>query len=464
MKKPNSPRFLLPLFVTGLFAAGTGTLSGAGFALQEQSISGLGVGFAAGASGGEDNSSMFFNPASLTLFEETQVTTGIHFILPEAEFRNEGSLTAFNPETGTGVPTQGADDTADVTGVVPNLFFSMPAGDDLVWGVGISVPFGLATSYEKDWVGRYVAVETDLATINSNFAAGYRISDTLSVGGGVNVLYGDAILSNAINFGLAFLGGLQDGSIPANEQTLALQEDVQANLGTTKYDGFLSLEGDDYGFGFNLGVLWEPTKSTRIGAHYRSSVDLTLSGDADFETGALEGIFGSLFVDQGGKVDLELPDSVQVSLHQRINENWAVMADAFYTWWSKFDELVIEYETGFPEDSVIPENWEDVWRFSVGTTYEMTENVQLRFGFVYDESPVPSDRFRSPRIPDNDRYWLTTGIGWQVSETVRLDLSYAHIIVDDPGIDNPTHTSGELLRGTIDAKVNIVSLGLQAAF
>lgn len=464
MMKPSGPRFLRPLLVTGLLAAGAGPLCGAGFALQEHSISGLGVGFASGAAGGEDNSSMFFNPASLTLYEGMQATSGVHFILPKAEFHNEGTLTAYNPGTGLGVPTQGGDDTADVTAVVPNLFFSMPAGERMVFGFGISTPYGLATSYNDDWVGRYVAVETDLATVNTNLALAYEVSDTLSIGGGVNVLYGDAVLSNAINFGLAFLSGLQDGTVPANEQTLALQPDVEANLGTTKYDGFLSLEGDDYGFGFNLGVLWEPTESTRVGAHYRSSVDLTLSGNADFTVGALQAIFGPTFVDQGGTVDLELPDTAQVSIYQRVSEDWAVMADVFHTWWSTFDELVIEYENDVPSDSVIPEKWENVWRFSVGTSYDMNDEVQLRFGLVYDESPVPSDRYRSPRIPDEDRYWVTTGLGWRVSETIRIDLAYARIIVDDPVIDNDTHTAGERLRGTMDAKVDIISLGLTAAF
>jgi long-chain fatty acid transport protein len=432
---------------------------GAGFALQEHGISGLGVGYASGAAGGEDNSSMFFNPATLVLTGGPELTTGIHFILPEADFRNEGSITGFIPGVSPGVPTQGGNSSSEEAAIVPNLFYSHPLSEDFVLGIGISTPYGLATSYEKGWVGRYVALETDLATVNVNLAMGYRLSDTVSIGFGVSALHGDAILSNAVNFGLVFLNGLQTGLVPATPEALALSQDVQANLGGTKYDGELYLEGDDFGFGFNFGILFTPNESTRIGLHYRSKVKLALEGNADFTVGALESVFGALFVDQGGSVDIELPDTAQLSIHHRIDDKWAIMGDIFHTWWSKFDTLEIRYATGFPSNTVIPENWEDVWRYSIGATYELNESVQLRGGLVYDESAVPSDLYRSPRIPDEDRVWLSFGIGYRMSDNLSLDFAFTHIMVEDPVIDNPTHTSGEFLKGTIEATVNMISIG-----
>lgn len=440
------------------------TAPGAGFALHEHSISGLGVGFASGAASGEDNSSMFFNPATLTLTDGPQVTTGLHLIFPKAEFNNKGTLSGFVPGSSPGVPTQGGEATSEKSAEVPNFFYSQPVGQDLVFGLGFSSPYGLATDYDKGWVGRYVALETDLMTINGNAALAWQVSEQVSLGVGLSAVYGDALLSNAINFGLAYLNGLNSGTIPATPETLALAQDVQASLGSSAYDGSLRLEGDDWGYGFNFGILITPTASTRIGLHYRSSVKLELSGTADFTVGALEAFFGSAFVDQGGKVDLELPDTAQVSIHHQLTPEWAIMADLYHTWWSKFDELVIEYETGFPSDSVIPERWDEAWRYSIGTAYQATEALQLRAGLVYDESPVTSDLYRSPRIPDADRLWVTLGLGYQVSEALRLDAAYVHIFVDDPVIDNPTHTAGEYLKGTITARTDILSVGLNYRF
>jgi len=456
-------RILTPIRMATLLVAGSPLLSltahGAGFALHEHSFSGLGVGFASGAAGGSDNSSQFFNPASLTLFDEAEITAGIHFILPDAAFKNEGSLTGFVPGVSPGVPTQGPDASTDEMAIVPNFFYSRPMGENLHIGMGVSVPYGLATKYDEGWVGRYIAIESDLATVNTNLALGYKLSDTLSVGVGVSVMHGEAVLSNAVNFGLIYLNALNSGTIPANAQTQAIAQDVQANLGGTKYDGFLELTGDDWGFGFNIGFLFEPTEKTRIGVHYRSPVKLKLEGDADFTVGALETFFGGSFVDQGGKVDLELPDTAQLSIHHRISAEWAVMADVFHTWWSKFDELVIRYETGFPTDSVIPENWQNTWRYSVGTTYQLNERMELRAGLVFDESGVTSDLYRSPRIPDEDRTWVSLGLGYAFSDRLRLDVAYVHIFVDDPVINNPTHTPGEVLVGSMDATVDIISIG-----
>jgi len=442
----------------------SGTVMGAGFALQEHSISGLGVGFASGASGGPDNSAMYFNPASLILVEEQQITAGFHIIAPVAEFKNEGSITGFVPGSSPGRPTQGGNSTSDGPALVPNIYYSRPLSEDLTLGVGLSSPYGLATSYTKGWVGRYLALETELQTINLNLALAYKVSDTVSIGLGVSGVHGDATLSNAVNFGLLYLSGLQSGTIPANPQTLALAQDVDNNLGGEKYDGELVLTGDDMSYGFNVGVLFTPNENTRIGVHYRSKVTLDLEGRAKFEVGLLDPFFGGMFVDQGGKVSIDLPDTAQISIHHQLTPEWAIMADIFHTWWSKFDELNIAYETGFPPNSVVPENWDDVFRYSVGTTWQVSEALQLRGGLVYDESPVTSNMYRSPRIPDQDRVWISLGLGYVINEAWTIDAAFVHIMVDDPVIDNPTHTKGEWLKGTIEATTNILSFSCSYSF
>ncbi len=437
---------------TAVSALAVSSLSGAGFILQEQSISGLGVGFASGAAGLDDNSSMYFNPATLALVEDQQITSGIHIIMPDAKFINDGSLTAFNGVSGA--PVQGPDDEGGKTAIVPNIYYSRPLSDDLTFGVCMTTPYGLATSYKEGWVGRYIALETDLMTVNTNLALAYEVSDTVTIGGGISICYADAILSNAINFGSALLA-----TVPAELIPPTLMGDVYANLGGTKYDGSVELTGDDFGYGFNFGVLFTPDESTRIGLHYRSNIKLSLKGDADFMVpSALDAYFGSVFTDQGGGVSLNLPDTAQLSAHRYITPEWAVMADVFHTWWDKFDQLHIKFSEGAP-DSIVPEKWENAWRFSVGTTYQVSEEVQLRAGLVKDQSPVPSAEYRSPRIPDEDRVWLSLGIGYQVSENLSLDAAFVYIWVDDPEIDNYTHSAGEYLMGTMEASVTILSVG-----
>lgn len=458
----NTTRLLQSLTAFTLFTILTSISHGAGFALQEQSFSGLGTGFAAGAAQGEDNSSMAFNAATLTLHQAPQATTGFHYVAPEAEYEDTNTVTAFSPDS-PGVPNQGPDDTSKESAFVPNLYYSHPLSEKVVLGAGLSVPFGLATDYQEDWVGRYVALNSDLEVINGNLAIGFKISDAVSVGGGLNIMRGDAVLSNALNFGLLFLNQFEAGQIPSNQETQALAQDVQANLGTSKYDGISKLEGDDVAYGFNFGIMITPNDQLRIGLSYRSKVELNLEGDADFTVGALESIFGDTFVDQGGKVDLELPDITQASVHYQVTPDWAIMGDIQHTGWSSFKELDIRFDGGLP-NSYVPEEWEDVWRYSVGSSFQLNEAWTLRGGLVWDESPVPNDQMRSPRIPDEDRFWVAVGFGFQATQNLTIDAGYVHIFVEDPQIDNFSHTQGEYMRGSFDADVNILSLGATYRF
>lgn len=444
---------------SALLGLGLGAQSvySAGFAVQEQGLSGLGNAYAGAAAIAEDASTVFFNPAGMTLIEKPQVHTGLHFILPEAEFTNLGTTTL-------AAPTQGSNATSEEEAIVPNLYYVAPLNDDFVWGIGISAPYGLTTDYGDDWVGRYVARRTELTTVLVNPSFAYRADDKWSVGGGFSYVKADAVLSNAIDMGLVFLNQFQAGGIPVNDQTMALAGDIQANLGGAKYDGGIRLEGDAEGWGFNIGVIYEINDDWRWGAHYRSKVDLGLSGEADFTVGALESVLGPAFADQGGSVDLTLPDTFSFSVYGDVTERWSVMADFTRTGWSKFQELRIEFETPSPPDSVIPELWGDVNKYSVGASYKFSEQLTGRFGLAYDESPVPNDEVRSPRIPDEDRKWLALGLSYAASDSLDLHFSYVNIMVDDPVIDNTSHAAGQRLYGVIDASVNLLSMGLTKRF
>lgn len=393
----------------------------------------------------------------MSLIDKPQLHTGVHLIFPEAEFTNLGTTTM-------GVPTQGNDATSKEDAIVPNLYYVAPLNDDLVWGIGVSAPFGLTTDYDDDWVGRYVARRTELKTVLVNPSLAYRVSDNFSIGGGLSYVKSDAVLSNAIDMGLVFLGQYQAGGIPANAQTMALAGDIQANLGSSKYDGGINLEGDGDGWGFNFGGIYEINDDWRLGVHYRSEVDLELSGHADFTVGALEGVLGAAFQDQGGSVDITLPETLAISVFGQVNEKLSVMADVTKTGWSSFQDLTIKFENPSPPDSVIPELWEDVNKYSVGASYKFNDKYTGRFGLAYDESPVPSDEYRSPRIPDEDRTWLAFGLSVAASESMDLHFAYVNIMVDDPVIDNPTHSTGQYLYGKLDASVSLLSMGLTKRF
>lgn len=461
-KRMIRPIWILPSLLLTLPAA---WLAGAGFSLSEQSAAGLGNGFAGGAAAAEDVSTIFYNPAGLARFTTAQAQSGITAILPQAKFENRGSQTA----TGTPLagPTSGANSNGGVSALVPNLYYSHPLGADFVVGLGLHAPFGLTTEYDDHWVGRYVGLKSALMTVNFNPCLAWRINEQLSIGVGASVQYIDAELSSAIDYGLIAANIAAGVNSKANATLIS-----PATFLPGSADGKLVMKGDDFGFGFNGGVLYEVSASTRFGLHYRSSIKHTLEGDADFTVpsavadykipvlGAPLLAAGGLdFSDQAAQVQLRLPETISLSGFSALDDRWEIMGDITWTRWSRFSELVLDYANPATPNSVIPERWEDVFRYSAGLNYRLDEQWKLRAGLVFDQSPIFEDRYRSPRIPDEDRWWIALGVSYRAGDHLTLEAGYVHIFFMDTAIDNPTHTAGQYLRGQIDSAADLFSLG-----
>ncbi len=431
---------LLLTFILVLVSAGS--VFAAGFALIEQSVSGLGNAYSGGAASAEDASTIFYNPAGMTLLNGRQLIVGAHIIMPSVKFHNEGSTHI------TGQPLSGGNGgDGGVSKPVPNLYYGRKVSDRFSVGMGINAPFGLATDYDKKWVGRYHAVESDVITVNINPSVAYKITDQISVGAGLSAQYLKAKLSNAVDFGTAGYSLGIPGLLP------------QSN------DGFAEMEGDSWGIGYNLGLLFELNKNTRAGIAYRSRIKQELEGDVDFSH--VPDPFRSSFRNGGVEADITLPDSLSISLYHKINPEWAVMADFTWTNWSLFKELAVEFDNPGQADSVTTEKWQDNYRYSLGVTYTPCCNWILRAGTAYDTTAVESAKYRTPSIPDGDRIWAALGAGYRLSDMVSFDIGYAHLFVNDPDINKNATGEDKLkggLKGTFDAAIDILSAQITMRF
>ncbi len=445
---------VMSLAVCCLVAVLAAPALGSGFALIEQSVSGLGNAFAGGAAGAEDASTIFFNPAGMTLLNGTQAVAGVHIIMPSAKFHNEGSTHVLQAKTG--VPLLGGNSgDAGVTKGVPNFYVMRRLSDSISVGLGVTAPFGLATDYDSDWVGRYHALRSDVMTVDINPSVAVKINDKVSVGGGISIQYMKATLSNAIDFGtLDAVGAFAPLGIPAGALKLIPQ----------KSDGLVELKGDDWGIGYNLGLLLQLSEKTRAGVAYRSSVRHSLEGDSSFSNVPAGLSKAPLFKNVPISSHIRLPDTASVSVYHRVNPRWALMADVTWTNWSLFDELRIKFSNPYQADGVTTTKWRDSLRYSVGATYTPDATWTFRGGIAYDETPITDAMFRTPRIPDGSRLWLAGGIGYKISRSFLVNVGYAHLFVQDPKIDksvaSPEEQTRGGLKGTYDASVNILSAQL----
>ena len=414
------------IFLTGFGLVFSASAQSAGFALIEQSASGMGNAYAGAAAVAEDASTIYFNPAGMTYLSGSQLVVAGHAIKPTARFNNQGSVPGRLPA---------GDEGGDLGSwaFIPNTYFSHEINPNLFAGLGISVPFGLKTEYDKDWIGRFQAVKSELKTININPALAFKVNDKLSIGAGVSAMWAQAELTRAVNG-----GALGERSI--------------------------KIKGDDWGFGFNLGAIYQITPDTRFGVAYRSKVEQELAGDAKSSLTQLNALpLRTLNTDVNA--DLTLPENFSVSAFSHINEKWDVMADITWTRWSQFKELKIVRDNGTDSTlALTPENWENTMRYSVGASYQYNEQLKLRAGLAFDQEAI-KDEFRTARIPGNDRTWVSLGASWKTSENCKLDIGYAHLFIKEAKIRDiqnqptavPPTANGNLI-GEFDGHVNILSV------
>jgi long-chain fatty acid transport protein len=433
----------------------------AGFALLEQSASRLGTAFAGTAAAADDVTTLFFNPAGLTRLEGTHASVIASAIEITSEFHTDP---ASQPAYGQPLGSNGGD--AGDWNYVPSAYFSTRLNEDVAVGIGINAPFGLKLEYARDWAGRFQALNSEIRTINVNPSIAYRINDRVSIGGGLNYQRIDAELTNAVNYSAVVRQAL--GLQLLNGQ-LTLEEFTQlanANLGL---EGHARVRGDDTAWSFNIGLLFQMSETTRLGFAYRSSVDYTVEGSARFDPPTASNPVGTMVINALGapgaplssgraRVDLELPDSAILSLHQMVGANIELLADVAWTGWSSVQQLVVTRDTGGVV-SETPELWDDTWRFSLGGTYRMSEQLKLRAGIAYDETPVP-DSTRTPRLPDGDRTWIAIGVQWVASGAWTIDAGYAHLFSEDVRLNqdaNNASLNGHLI-GEQTSDVDVVSV------
>ncbi len=430
-----------------------------GFALIEQGGSGMGNAYAGASAVSTDASTVWFNPAGMLELSKPEMVVAGHVITVKNEFTDRG--TTLNPAFGL-APVSG-DTVSDPGGAsaIPNFYYVRELKDDLAFGFGVSVPFGNSTDYGREWVGRYQAVESAVSVLDINPSLAYRINDQVSIGGGISVQMFDATLGSAIDAGATCLGLFQAGAVP-------LAACANAGLttpGNIETDGYAEITGDSVAATFNVGVLYKPRAGTKLGFAYRHGVDHELEGDADFTINPI--LAAGLFGDTTATAAADLPASAMFSVAHKATDQIELLADATFTGWSSLEELRIVYGSAALQgrDSVNTLAYEDVWRVSAGVNYQHSEQLILRAGVAYDQDPVPSAVLRTPRIPGEDRRWLSFGMGYQFNEQFGMDLGYTRVFVDQVPIDNASESPGGThIRGVFDADINLFSAQLTYKF
>ncbi|MGR5160542.1 outer membrane protein transport protein [Vibrio owensii] len=416
----------------------SGVANAAGFQLAEYSATGLGRAYAGEAAMADNASAQWRNPAMLTYLEGTQVSVGAIYVNPNIDV--DGTTTAKNPMTGKPIYHSASSKDFAHDAVIPNFYLSHQYNDKFAIGLAFGTNYGMETDLGKDFAAANFGNEASVTSMEANLNAAYKLNEALSIGGGIRYI-------------------IADGSIGA-----VMPPHMGSYAGKTlKY-----MEGDDKAWGWQVGAAWQINEDNRIGFAYKSEVELNLEGHA-------EGLGFDLVAPvakphYNGSMELALPATAELASFHQLSDQLAVHASINWTDWSSFKELVANIpEFGGNADQLVKtENWEDNYRFAVGTTYKLDQKWTLRSGVAYDMSAV-DDKYRTTTIPETDRLWLSVGAGYEWSKNLTLDAGFTYIFAKDAPISEPRDASDNAAAafgGTFEGEVtgNVWLIGVQANY
>lgn len=414
----------MKVLAAALLAVTSGSALAAGFALQNQNGSGNGNAFAGAAAAAEDAGTIFFNPAGVALLPEgTNVSLAATHIERSVTFTDKGTGGAI-PKSGS----QGGD--AGGGALVPAGYASQTLGGGLSIGVGVSPTFGNRTEYTKDFIGRFSGYFADLKVVNTNPTLTYKANNAWAFGVGLN--HGEA-------------------EVEFRQKVPAATHDIV-------------LTGSDDAWGWNAGVMFQPSESTRIGLAYRSTIKYTLQGMMVAKTAT-----GTILGRTPISAELETPDNASLGFSHKYGNNVEVLADVTWTGWSSVQTLTATARNGVACPLGIPGSscaslsfrFKDTMRFGLGLNYTLASGVKLRGGIAYDETPVRTSADRTMTLPDSDRTWLSLGAKFPVGKASSLDVGYSHIFFADASTSRAVKNGAatvQTVRGDFNTSADIYSL------
>jgi long-chain fatty acid transport protein len=399
-----------------------------GFQMIQQNVTNMGTGYAGTASLAEDASTNFYNTAGLTRLGHEQIVAGGVLALGNTTLQvNRATATTgpvlTNPSTGQARPSNG--------GMLPFLHYSKRIDDRWIFGLSLTVPFGSKTNYQNNTLARYVATRSEMKTMDLSPGLAYQFDNGVSLGTGVDALY----MVTKADFRIAPFGG--------------------SNINT---DGLIENTSSNSAMGYHIGGLYEINSCTRFGVQYHSKFTVKTKGQSLTQLAP-----GLATTSQGIRTDFNLPDSAVLSAYHAFNDQWAAMADIQWTGWNRFKNITTRYDNG--SQLIMNENYTNTYRVAAGGSYQYNDPWLIRFGLMFDKSPVP-DVNRNIFIPNQNQIVPALGAQYRICKTLAIDFGYAHVFFKKDNNLNQTapiaigrRQGAESVQGSIKNRIN--TLGLQ---
>ena len=366
-----------------LLGLGSGYAGAGGFTIYEIGTADVGLATAGYGARAEDASTVMTNPAGMTRLEGTQVLLGAQAAYGDIRL----SLGEVAPDRAAG-----GGDGGNAAGWAPGggLFISHSVSPGLKVGLAAGSNFGGVAKFNDDWAGRYYVQESKLIGISLLPSVAYRVNNSLSLGASLNLMYGSYKNKVAVN-----------------------------NIAPGFGDGELKLEDKKWGYGVNLGLLYELDSATRFGLTYNSQIDLDFTAQAQF-SGIAPGLSAVLAArglqNANVNIGIKVPQGVMGSVFHQMNERWAVLGSVGWQQWSRFGKMDVGVESSNPTSLTTNLNFKDTWHAAIGAQYRPGGAWLYGFGVAYDSKFQDSSNI-PPAFPANDAWRFGVGAQKQSSKS-----------------------------------------------
>ncbi|MFC2085502.1 OmpP1/FadL family transporter, partial [Bacteroidota bacterium] len=364
-------------------------------------------------------STIFYNPAGLTQLQGTWFSGGVTLIKPSSTFRGPSpSITEYELDDAMFTPI--------------NLYITHQITQDLYAGVSVNNQYGLGTTWDENWIGKYLAIETEIRTFFFNPTIAYNLTDNFSIGVGLQFAYGDVIIAR------------------------------KNSLSPFEGDAYVDLEGNGTAWGFTAGLHYKPIPELALGLSFRSETNFDFEGDAVAEAPTQL----STAVPTGSiSAPLTTPANITFGVAVFPCSHLTLSFDFQYIGWSSYDKLEVTFndivdENNNPLVSSSIRDYDNTYILRLGTEYKLNNELDIRGGLLYDNNPVKDERL-DPTLPDADRLGLNIGLGYKISPNLFVDLAYMFLRFDEREIKNSVidYTSGSAkFNGVYNSVAHLLGL------
>ncbi|AMN81200.1 MULTISPECIES: outer membrane protein transport protein [Pseudomonas] len=480
--KKQQARTLLGLAILGGLMT-TAPVQAGGFSTPTYGAPGWGRAFGGGSLFKNDPSSAYNNPAAMAFVDQSVVQQTVDYARIKIKYTGNSYDYTGAPASNTAVLPDGSFDpsTATVnnnnggqggfTAWLPTGFLVIPINDRFAFGLSQVVPQGMRTTWDENSKFRDFAVDTKIETVGLTGSLSFKVRDNLSLGGGMIVQRSQGFVSQNIDlFSAASVSpGLSNGAFPSGVGSALMRVKV-----------------DNVSVGWFGGVVWKPTERDSLGLNYHAKIKNKLTGKYKIRADALNNglmtddtIFGDgktlvetaypglkLYPNgANASTQLDIPATAAIDWVHQLNDRWTLGVSAMWTQWSSFKDLTLKSEGS--TIVAIPYNYKDAWMYSLGGDFKATDELTLRAGVAYDQTPTRNST-RDPRIPDGDRYFASLGFGYDIKAIpgLSVDGAYSRQFVEQVKLKtvNVDRLGGGRLDGKVDSKGEVVSLSATYRF